>query len=179
MAKYDFFMNVDGVNDLDFSENIDFSWTSTIQDSLVQRLQLKFKTYLGTWGYNTSFGVDYIGIMQAGFSKEELDNEFVKIIMEEEDVTSVKNIISRYDNKTRRYEIVSADVLTDGGLLTLPLSNPYEKTNEYPTPYNFDDFVSCLKTEEDIEDINRLYDFVNYSGLPLSGDSYWWADWKS
>lgn len=180
MAKFDMFIDATGVDDLDFSNGIDFRWTETILESLTQRLQLRYEVWTGQWGYNLQFGTPYRELMQQGLNKQQLDAEFIRIALQEEDVTSVKIINSVLNNVTRRYEIQSLEVYTDGGLLEIPISNPYVKTNNYPEPYDPNDVVLCTKTPEEIEKIsliNRLYGFVNYTGLPRDGSSYWWSDW--
>ncbi|AGH32061.1 hypothetical protein VPIG_00205 [Vibrio phage PWH3a-P1] len=177
MAKFDIFMDVTGEDDLDFSDGIDFRWTETIQESLVQRLQLRYEVWTGEWGYNLEFGTPYRDYMQQGLNKAQLDAEFIRIALQEEDITSVKIINSSLDKVNRSYEIQSLEVYTDGGLLTIPISNPYTKTNTYPEPYEFTDFTFCKKTDQEIEDYNKLYDFINFSGLPEFGNSTWWNTW--
>ena len=178
MAKYDWFMDLEGDNDLILNEKGDFSWVKTIEESLAQRLDLRFKTWVGEWGYNTQFGTPYRRIMNSGFTKEQLDAEFARIALLEEDVTSVKNIISSLDRINRKYVIERIEVYTNGGAINIPLSNPYTKTNSYPKPYDFNDFLLCQKTPEEIKYINELYNFVNFEGLPESGNSTWWNLWK-
>lgn len=178
MAKFDIFMDVGGVDDLDFSDGkIDFRWTETIEESLIQRLQLRYEVWTGQWGYNTEFGTPYREIMNQGLSKEQLDIEFTRIALQEEDVTSVKVINSSRDNKTRSYKIESLEVYTDGGVIEIPISNPYTKTNTYPEPTEISDFTFCRKTDQEIEDYNKLYEFINFTGLPEFGNSTWWNKW--
>jgi hypothetical protein len=178
MAKYDFYMNIEEDNDLILDEKGEFTWVPTIQESLAQRLDLRYKTWTGEWVYNTEFGTPYRRYMKGGFTKQQLDAEFARIALLEEDVTSVKNIISTLDNVNRSYVIDRIEVYTDGGLIEIPLSSPYTKTNNYPEPYSFDDFLFCKKTEEEIQGINNLYGYVNYDGLPITGSSTWWNIWK-
>lgn len=178
MAKYDFYMDVTGDNDLILDEKGEFQWVSTVQESLAQRLDLRYKTWFGEWSFNEQFGTPYRRYFGGGFTKEQLDTEFARIALLEEDVTSVKNITSTLDSINRRYVIQRVEVYTNGGLIEIPLSNPYLKTNNYPEPYTFSEFSVCGVSEEDIENVNELYGFVNFTGLPLSGDSTWWNLWK-
>lgn len=178
MAKYDFFMDVTGDNDLVLDEKGEFQWVDTVQESLAQRLDLRYKTWFGEWEYNQQFGTPYRRYFKGGFTKEQLDTEFARIALLEEDVTSVKNIESVLDNVSRSYNIRRVEVYTDGGLITIPLSDPYVKTNNYPEPYNFEEFTVCERPVEDIEIINELYDYVNFTGLPLTGNKTWWNIWK-
>lgn len=171
------FVDPSGVNDLDFTEGIDFRWTETIEESLTQRLQLRYEVWVGEWDYNTTFGTPYRQIMSSGLNKQQLDAEFTRIAIQEEDVISVKVINSVKNNKTRSYEIRSLEVYTEGGVLEIPISNPYTKTNNYPEPYEFDDFIFCKKTDQEIADYNRLYGFINFDGLPEAGNSTWWNQW--
>jgi hypothetical protein len=177
MAKFDIFMDVTGKDDLDFSDVIDFRWTETIEESLIQRLQLRYEVWVGEWGYNLQFGTPYREYMRQGLNRSQLDTEFIRIALQEEDITSVKVINSTLDNVNRIYKIQSLEVYTDGGLLTIPISNPYTKTNTYPEPYEFTDFTLCRKTEEEIQAINNIYGFVNFTGLPETGGSTWWNKW--
>ena len=177
MAKFDFYIDVEGVNDLDFSNGIDFRWTKTIQESLAQRLQLRYEVWRGEWDYNTEFGTPYRQLMQGGLSKQELDAEFIRIALQEEDITSVRMVNSVLDPVNRTYIINNLEVYTDGGIIEVPISNPYTKTNTYPTPYKFEDFTACQKTPEQIALINELYNYINFAGLPEFGNSYWWNKW--
>ncbi|UUW39693.1 hypothetical protein VP14_006 [Vibrio phage VPMCC14] len=177
MAKFDFYIDVEGSNDLDFTNGIDFRWTETIQESLAQRLQLRYEVWTGEWDYNTQFGTPYRQIMSAGFTKAELDAEFIRIALQEEDITSVRMVQSTLDVVNRKYEIQNLEVYTDGGIIEIPISNPYTKTNTYPDPYELEGFTVCRKTQEEIDNISNLYGYVNFTGLPEFGVDYWWNKW--
>lgn len=178
MAGFDFFMDVTGDNDLILDEKGEFQWVSTVQDSLAQRLDLRYKTWFGEWEYNQQFGTPYRRYFKGGFTKEQLDTEFARIALLEDDVTSVRNIESILDNVNRSYTVRRIEVYTDGGLITIPLSDPYLKTNNYPEPYEITDFAVCSLPQEDIDSINDIYGYVNFTGLPESGSNTWWNLWK-
>ena len=183
MAKFDFLTDED-TSDLLLSPTGEISFTSTIQESLAQRLGIRLKTWQGTWGYNLEFGTPYRQrILFDGNTKEELDAIFIGIINEEEDVLGIQDMKSFIDPSSRIYTIEHVAVLTSKGVLNIPLVNPNMTTNSYPEPLTFDYFKGCSLTPQDIEASDRLYKLMNYqlglpNGDPSVGDYTWYNLWS-
>ena len=184
MARFDFLTDPDNNDDIIINSKGGFSFTSTVQESVSQRLGIRLKTWKGTWPYNTQFGTPYRQeILYAGNSKEQVDAIFTRVISEVGDITSIKNLKSSKNVVTRQYQIDSVEVYCNDELLTIPVSNPNQRTNTYPTPRTLEDFPgSCSLDGATIEDTNRLYNLVNYqlglpNGDPAVGEYTWWNQW--
>ena len=178
MPRYDMYVDVEGDNDLVLNSKGDFRFTETIQESLAQRLSIRLNTFLGEWGYNTEFGTPYRQrIWSGGLSKEELDALFVAIIQQEDDVDSVKNIISSLDRTTRTYIVERVEIFCRDESLIIPIHSVERRQNLYPAPRTFEDFQVCVFTEEEYAIINRIYQWTNFT-LQEGGENAWWSEWK-
>lgn len=183
MPRYDMYVDLEGANDIVLNATGDFRFTETVQESLGQRLSIRYATWLGQWDFNTNFGTPYKQrIFAGGLSKTELDNEFRRIALLEEDVTSVGDVISTIDVTSRRYVIERIEVFCDNISLIVPITNPNQRTNIYPEPRSFEDFVVCSLTPEEIEAANDFYFLMNVQlGLdgidPEQGIYTWFNLW--
>lgn len=184
MARFDFLTDPDNNDDIIVNSKGGFSFTSTVQESVSQRLGIRLKTWKGTWSYNNQFGTPYRQeILYAGNSKEQVDAIFTRIISEVNDVTSIKNLRSSKNVVTRQYQIDRVEAYCNDELLVIPVSDPNQRTNTYPTPRTLEDFPgSCSLDGATIEDTNRLYNLVNYqlglpNGDPAVGEYTWWNQW--
>ncbi|CAM0107119.1 hypothetical protein VPH5P1C_0067 [Vibrio phage 5P1c] len=184
MPRYDMFVDLEGTKDIVLNETGDFRFTQTIQESLAQRLSLRYKTWLGEWEFDTSFGTPYRQrIMTGQLSKQEIDNEFVRIALLEDDVTGIGEVISTLDAVNRKYVLQRIEVLCDNVSLVIPVNDPNERTNNYPLPRTFEDFAVCTLTPEEIKAANDFYFLMNTQlGLvgsnPQTGEYTWWNLWK-
>lgn len=187
MAKFDLLTDPE-TGDLVIGDTGEISFTSTIQESLSQRLELRLNCWKGTWSYNEDFGTPYRQeILFSGRSREEIDAIFSRVIHEEDDVISIKNMVSSRDTGIRTYNIDYVEVITSSGDLQIPITNPNSRNNLYPTPPDTVDdyFKGCDITEEDLELSNKLYKRMNIElgdvsvDYPDSAIATWrnlWAD---
>ena len=182
MARVDFLTDEEN-EDIIMSDTGEFQFTSTIQESLAQRLGIRLQTWQGTWAYNTTFGTPYTqSILFDSNTKEEVDSIFVSVINQEDDVTSIRNLKSSKDNGSRVYTIDSVEVLTPEGLVDIPVANPNTNTNTYPEPLDFNHFKSCSLTDSEIEASDLLYKLMNFqlaqpNGQPDVGTHTWYNLW--
>ena len=88
---------------LEFSGG-DFKLTSTYEDSVAQRLFIRFKTHLGKWFLNIDYGVDYFGnIFGKNISKNKVDMLIRDQISKEPKVEKITSFQSIIDRNTRKY----------------------------------------------------------------------------
>lgn len=88
---------------LEFSGG-DFKLTSTYEDSVAQRLFIRFKTHLGKWFLNIDYGVDYFGsVFGKNVSKNKVDMLVRDQISKEPKVERITSFQSTIDRNTRRY----------------------------------------------------------------------------
>lgn len=183
MPKYDMFVDLEDTDDIVLNTTGDFSFTASVQQSLAQRLSIRYKTWLGEWQFNQEFGTPYKQrILRGGLSKEELDNEFVRIALLEEDVTGIGEVFSVIDPYSRRYVLNRIEVFCNNVSLVIPINDPNKRTNTYPTPRNFEDFKVCTLTSEEIEAASKFYYLINTQlGIegadPNTGEYTWWNLW--
>ena len=177
MANLDFYFDVGGENDLVFDEYGDFRWTETVRESLSQRLDIRYKTWLGEWRYNTEFGTPYRQrIRLGGFTEQELKAEFISVALEEEDVISAKFDQFNWDRENRYMEGTIV-VVTEDEEIVIPVTNVYSSQNIYPDPYEAEDFEFCSLESLgiDIDDVNRLHSLVET--LPEFKINSWYNEW--
>lgn len=88
---------------LEFSGG-DFKLTATYEDSVAQRLFIRFKTHLGKWFLNIDYGVDYFGsVFGKNVSKNKVDMLVRDQISKEPKVERITTFQSTIDRNTRRY----------------------------------------------------------------------------
>lgn len=178
MPNYDMYVDVEGVNDVVLTPTGDFRFTQTLQESLAQRLSLRYTTWLGEWDFNLEFGTPYRQRILSGAlpTRQALDAEFRRIALLEDGVTSVGEIISELNPTTRTYNIRRLEVFVNNQSLTVPLSDPNKRSNEYPTPMTFDEFVLCELTQAERDALEDLNDLVQ-NDMIEGGDATWWNSW--
>ena len=148
MAGLDFKLNTDG--DITIT-NGRFTLVETIQESVRQRLQVKYKTFRGemytniTWGipYRTQDGIR--GIIGKGYSKSDIDAVFIAETLAERDVIRILKFNSYYDKYLRDYQ-VDVEVLTSEGDIRIvsPIASPNDEV-EYPILPDFIVAPDCGK----------------------------------
>lgn len=187
MAKYDFKTRTDdgGVEDIELDANGEWNFTSTIQESLAQRLSHRLNTWQGEWVYNLNYGTPYEQrLLSSGISKDQADAEILRVISLEDDITSISEVISTKNNTTRVYEIERVEVFCDNETLTIPISLPSDRTNNYPEPKEFEDFQICSLGDATEEEINELYYLINFAMSDFNnitvdvGETTWWNTWS-
>ena len=88
---------------LEFSGG-DLKLTTTYEESVAQRLLIRFKTTLGKWFLNIEYGVDYFGsIFGKGVSKNKVDMLIREQIIKEPKVEKITSFQSVIDRNTRKY----------------------------------------------------------------------------
>lgn len=183
MSRYDMYVDLEGTNDIVLSKTGDFSFTTTVQQSLAQRLSIRYLVWLGEWQFNETFGTPYRQrILQGGLSKAQLDAEFSRIALLEEDVTGIGEITSSLDLATRKYVLNRIEVYCDNVSLVVPINNPNTRTNIYPTPRSFEEFKVCTLSEEEVQSASDFYYLMNTQlGLegtdPNTGEYTWFNLW--
>lgn len=179
MARYDFWCDPNGVDDLVLSPTGEFRWTQDIQESLTQRLSIRLKTWLGEWQYNTEFGTPYRQRLLTGaLSKVQKDAEVMRICLQEADVTNVILVDSKIDPISRMYTVNRVEVYCDNVPLVIPIVDSGKRLNNYPEPLSFEDFKLCVLEGMELQAINDLYSFVNIDGLPENTYSTWYNEWR-
>lgn len=86
--------------------------TSDRDSDLMQRLFLRFKTYLGEWFWNTNYGIDYLTkVFGVNKDKNMIDNLLTNEILKEPMVESVHSFSSKIQNN--EYSCIFSVYLTD------------------------------------------------------------------
>lgn len=179
MAYYDFYTDPQSTNDIVLTSTGDFRFTASRKESLIQRLTIRYNTWLGEWKYNTNFGAPWLQrLLKGGLSKTELDSEIRRIALEEDDVTSVQGIESTYNMETRIYTVSRLYVYCDDDIWDIPIVDFATRTNEYPEPMSYDDFVICTLDAEEIAQVNTLHSYLN-NDLDIDGSAQWWNAWTT
>lgn len=170
---FDFLLD-ETTNDLVITDK-DLVFTTTEQESLRQRLSIRLLTYKGEWFLNESYGIPYmqeiIGITR---SKKTVDNILLnnaKLELAASD--SISKFESSYGVDARNYNL-TFDVSTIEGVVKVDINSDPASEYTYPDPIVFNPYAGCAEV---IPITNTLFDYVNISGLPLTGDSTWINKW--
>ena len=133
-----------------------FVFLETIQESVRQRLQTKFRTFKGEWFLNTLYGIPYRegtyggkfekGILGKGYNKKEIDAIYIAAANEDPEVIRIVYFNSTLNSYTREYD-VTMEVLTTEGLIRLiiPSTTPNDEV-EYPIPPEFIVTPDCIRS---------------------------------
>jgi hypothetical protein len=116
-------------------ENDDFKTTTTLAESLRQRLSITLKTWQGEWFQDTTYGTPYIqSILGKPRTQEEVDAIFLSIIGEyNAEILSVNSFNSNFDRRTRNFDLDFDVTALDGS--TLSFGTPLPRDEEiYPDP---------------------------------------------
>ena len=148
MAGLDFKLDASG--DITLSSG---KWIliNNIQESVRQRLQVKYKTFRGEMFTNINYGIPYRtqngvkGIIGKGYSQSDIDAIFIAETNAEPDVIRILNFSSVYSPFTRQYE-VNVEVLTADGPIrvTSPMLSPNDEVT-YPLPSELVIELDCAK----------------------------------
>lgn len=93
----------------------DLVLTSTIQEKVAQRLSVRFKTLLGTWFMDTTFGLDYLNnILGKGRTKLSIDAIIRKEILKDKYVKTITSFESEVVDRTYvcRFSVLAIDAGT-------------------------------------------------------------------
>lgn len=148
---------------------------STIQEAVIQRLNIKLKTFQGEWFLDTTYGIPYRqSILGKGLSIKERDSIYIKTINDDPDVNRIVYFNSTFNPTTRHYS-VEFEVNVDDELLRTETANllPAEEI-EYPIPDG-----SALSPSCDGGNIADLYcqlHTIVHCDLPACGEDTWIFD---
>lgn len=157
----------------------DFQFTETIQESLINRLKIRFGVWQGEWAFNESFGTPYRQrLLGSSLTREQKDAEITRVCYEDPDVLRVIKINSTEDPYARTYNVHEVIVETTNGKEAVPLAYTQADPYTYPEPSDQADIILCRSGQMDFEAINRLYILMN-NKLPVTGEYTWWTNsWR-
>lgn len=162
-------------NDLVFT-NKDLTFTSTDPIEIGQRVAMLLRVFEGEWFLDTSYGIPYRQqIIAQARSQKEVDSIFIAAISQQAGVDSIASFTSNFDRPTRSYTAV-VTINTTAGAITIPVTTKPSEQFIYPAPVAEDSQVSC-DIADVIEYVNKLFYYVNYSGLPVGGTGTWINYW--
>lgn len=177
-------------HDIILSDTGEWTFCSTLQELVTQKIQLRLNCWLGEWSYNEDFGTPYkTKIFVAGLTKEEVDAEIITVINEIDEIDYITGLESSLDRYNRIYTIDYLSVYVADQSIEIPTIAVGNSgaTNEYPEPYSFEDFTICSDTDDSDDaysTTNEYYYLVNYRMADTNaytgevGDSTWWNQWS-
>lgn len=172
----------------------DFKTTTTLAESLRQRLSITLKTWQGEWFQDTTYGTPYIqSILGKPRTQQEVDAIFLSIIGEyNAEILSVNSFNSNFDRQTRNFDLDFDVTALDGSTLSFgtPLPNDEEiypdPEDNVPVPIVIPFVVECgnwlahasmddfrvqagnIFTDDDGVIPNVSYGYVTEAGEPLT-----------
>ena len=91
--------------------------TGSIQltDDVAQEPFIRVRWFKGEWFLDITFGTPYFQlIFQKGATKETVDAAFKAQILASEKITAIRNYVSTFDGKKRKYTFTCNAVFSDG-----------------------------------------------------------------
>lgn len=163
-------------NDLDLSGGV-LKFTTEVREEVAQRVGIKLRTYAGEWFLDTTYGIPYLQeIIAQARNKRDVDSIFISEIRSEEGVSNIISYDSTFENNTRKYTAKVVISTPDGEISIYAIKDPSE-IFQYPVPIEGDPRADC-GLDLNMEIVNRLYEFINFSGLPQTGNSTWYNKWS-
>lgn len=106
-----------------------FYATSTIRELLRQRIHITFRTLVGEWFLNTSFGLyDKDVFLNKSVTKVQVDAYIIDKLNQFPEVLSVKSFEGSFDNFSRVYSCVFVVTTQDGtGVFSVNLAPPEQR----------------------------------------------------
>lgn len=96
--------------------------TYTAPEVVRQRLQIRLKTFLGEWFFDTSYGVPYFQrIFGKQKSKTTVDNIIREQILLENGVLEIREFKSSWDKATRTFSLVFSVKTAEGEASAIPV----------------------------------------------------------
>lgn len=97
--------------------------TYTAPDVVKQRLQIRLKTFLGEWFFDTSYGVPYLQrIFGKQKTKTTVDNIIREQILSEFGVLEILDFNSSWDKATRTFSLVFSVKTAEGQASAIPVN---------------------------------------------------------
>lgn len=172
--SFDFKLDKD-TNDLIFVEQ-DLTFTSKKDEELGQRLKIRLNTFETEWFINQDYGIPYQQeIIGKARNKKDVDTIFLNEIREEEGVNSIESFSSTWDRNLRTYDLKVA-VVTDDGVIFVDAEVSPQDEWEYPDFGDDNPHIDC-DLDDQITYANKLYEFINFNGLPRYTYATWWNSW--
>lgn len=155
----------DATNDI-YLVDKDLVLTSSIGELLRQRLLVTFRTFVGEWYLDTSFGAyDVQFFTNKGITKEIADAYFLDIILSYEEVDEVLSFTSSFNKTTRAYSLIF-NVRTIEGDGTFEINfTQADALIQYPESPSIAEVTTCDFI--DTEDANNFYILLNID-IPLT-----------
>lgn len=172
--SFDFKLDKD-TNDLIFVDQ-DLTFTSKKDEELGQRLKIRLNTFETEWFINQDYGIPYQQeIIGKARNKKDVDTIFLNEIRQEEGVNSIDSFSSTWDRQLRIYDLKVA-VVTDDGLIFVDAEISPQDEWEYPDFGDDNPHIDCGLGDQ-ITYANKLYEFINFNGLPKGTYATWWNNW--
>ena len=125
-------------NDLVVEDN-DFKTTTTLAESLRQKLSITLKTWQGEWFLDTTYGTPYIqSILGKPRTQQEVDAIFLSVISDySSEIQSINEFNSNFDRRNREFNLDFDVTAIDGSTLAFGTPTPNDE-EVYPDPANID-----------------------------------------
>lgn len=138
-----------------------FYTTSTVREILRQRIYITFRTMVGEWFLNTSFGLyDKDLFLNKRVTKVQVDAYVINQLNQFPEVDNIEFFEGSYDYNTRTYSatfVVKAN--GENGVFKISLAPPGVETS-YPDPKDAQETLSCeIPT---ILNTNAFYEMMNF-----------------
>lgn len=99
--------------------NFDFSMTSSLQEDVLQRLQIRLRRFLGEWYLDTTAGVPYFQeILKKNPNRFLVESYLKQVILGTKGVSRLTTFVLDYDNPTRKITLNFSVSLSDGSTIT-------------------------------------------------------------
>lgn len=163
-------------NDLDLSGGV-LKFTTEVREEVAQRVGIKLRTYAGEWFLDTTYGIPYLQeIIAQARNKRDIDSIFISEIRSEEGVSNIISYDSTFENNTRKYTAKVVISTPEGEISVYAIKDP-SQVFQYPAPIEGDPIAKC-GLDEDFMLGDKLFEFINFSGLPQTGNSTWNNKWN-
>lgn len=172
--SFDFKLDKD-TNDLIFSDQ-DLIFTTKKDEELGQRLKIRLNTFETEWFINQDYGVPYSQeIIGKARNKRDVDTIFLNELRDEEGVNSIDSFSSTWDRLTRVYSL-KVTVVTDDGEIQVEAEVSPQEEWIYPDFGDNNPHIDCDLGDQQVY-ANKLYEFINFNGLPRYTYATWWNKW--
>lgn len=167
----DFKLNA-STGDLDLSGNT-MNIVEKNNESLQQRLLMRFSIWEGNWEYDLDLGFPYRAYIGNKVTKAIIDAKIKQVTRLEDDVIAIENFSSTLNNKSRSYSAFF-EVVTSESLI-VPLA--FVSIDEFNYPDGTGGPSLLCNEDGQIEAANKLYYLINFR-MPSYGDSTWINRWS-
>lgn len=170
-TEYQDFKLSAATGDLDFSSN-SVNIVTQNNESLQQRLLMRFSIWQGNWLFDTDLGFPYKSYISNKVLKTIIDSKIKETTRLESDVLAIENFTSTLVNSSRAYSAYF-DVITEE-LETVSFA--FISVDEYDYPEGTGGPGRICDEDGIVEAANKLYYLINFR-MPRGGDSTWINEW--